>query len=155
MFYFISVLMKSKLSSSVKMQKRIIRVIFFKDYCERVYELMVDNKFPTVIELHLYEIFKQITEQLTGVSKLNFFDFQNNHLNLRSSFKEAKLQYLRDIGINYMLQFRLTKMYQFFNKTHKFDNNEEIQNRYQFNKFVQNVFDNYILDKQELHDLNM
>ena len=35
-----------------------------------------------------------------------------------------------------------------------FDNVDDIQNRYQFNKFVHNVFDNFELDNQELHELN-
>ena len=45
--------------------------------------------------------------QLTGVSKLNFAQFEKNQVNLRLSIREAKLQYLRGTGINYTLASRL------------------------------------------------
>ena len=40
------------------MPQKIIRNILFEGCCEKVYKQMGDNKFATVIELHLYELFK-------------------------------------------------------------------------------------------------
>ena len=47
---------------------------------------------------------KIISKQLTGVNKLNLSILKKHFLNLRSSFREAKIQHFRGACINYMLQ---------------------------------------------------
>ena len=63
---------QSHLSEIMKLQKRILRAIFFKRRYESIKEIMDENKLLTVFDLYFFEMFKYLFMELRSDRKNGF-----------------------------------------------------------------------------------
>lgn len=144
---------KANLEKIWLMQKRIIRIIFYKKPWESITEHMVHNKIYSVFDLHAYELFKEIMKQKMGISNLNLLPCEDVTRTTRSNtLRTIKCPLFKTQRANLSLSNHLTKMYNYMNTFDIFPDNLDLfeENHSAINNFNHSVLDNIILGNKDL-----
>ena len=96
------------------MQKRILRIIFFRRKFDHITEKFSEHNIDTVFELFLDTVFKEVIDQILGKLPLNFLDF--NHLSNCRQTRARSLRMLRSKSVrsNSLLQSVSVKVLKFY-----------------------------------------
>ena len=102
-----------------ELQKKIIRLIYFRNNCESVSDIFVKHKILTVHELYIYECFKFLLRSLSNLHSENYlnslFTFDNSIKRTRRSEKNLlKICKPKSRIENHSLTKRGTKLFNIF-----------------------------------------
>ena len=142
---------KNHLNEILKLQKRILRAIFFKRKFDSISEKLIEVQIETAFDLYLKILFKKLFCQIRKVSPLDLLNVEriDNRRHLRSKSRGILPSVPWHCRVmKFSLSRRLVLAY-----NHLIPENISAMDDSTFKTFFANFFRIYVFDNKDLHDL--
>ena len=142
---------KNHLNEIFKLQKRILRAIFFKRKFDSISEKLIEVQIETVFDLYLKFLFKELFCQIRKVSPLDLLNIEkiDNRSHLRSKSRGILPSVTWHCRVmKFSLSRSLVLAYNYAKENHIYAMDDST-----FKTFFANFFRIYVFDNKDLHDL--
>ena len=140
----------------LKLQKRIVRAIFFKRKFDSISEELIEVQIETVFSLYLKRLFNELFCQITNVSPLHLLNIEkiDNRRHLRNKTRGIlpSVQWHCRV-MKFSLSRRLVLAYNYAKENHLIPENISAMDDSTFKIFFAIFFRIYVFDNKDLHDL--
>ena len=141
---------KTNLEPLMMLQKRILRIIFFRKKFESITSIMTDFKIPNVCEMHIHELFKELTKIKIKKSDLDInLEPPNTNRPTRATVKGlVKLPLAKNTLQKNSINYRITKLYNMLLEAKVISASDivaSLQNERMKLKLIKNFLDVYLI----------
>ena len=146
---------KSKLNKILRLQKRIIRTIYFMRKCEPTRNLFQDLKIETVYDLYFRALLTELMNQLSGRSPLNLLNEPitgMQRVTRASERGELRQPKCRTKAMQKSLKSRMIKLYNFLLRHELLTKGVQNMSLKHSNKLSTDLYQLYLIDNKTLFD---
>ena len=147
---------KNHLNEILKLQKRILRAIFFMRKFDSISEKLIEVQIEIVFDHYLKFLFKELFCQIRKISPLDLLNIEKidnrRHLWSKSRGILPSVPWHCRV-MKFSLSRRLVLAYNYAKENHLIPENISAMDDSTFNTFFANFFRIYVFDNKDLHDL--
>ena len=145
----------SSLLPIYKLQKKILKFIYFRKLSDSSRDIFISNKLLTVFEFHIYELLKFVLKSLKRMHSETYlnelFEYEHSTRNTRRSTKNyLKVPSFKTQFERYSISYRCARLFNTLRKNEVLAQNIESENWQKISVTYHKFKESYLLNNEEL-----